>query len=179
MSNHATTPAPKTVRLERLLPGPIERVWAFLVEPEKRARWFAGGELEPRVGGKRELIFKHSNITDEPPPERFKGAVAGFTSVAEMTRWDPPRALAFTWSGNGEESEVTWELEPRGDDVLFIITHRALPTRDEMVDVSGGWHAHTDILEALLRETKPTPFWSNVEQLEKHYGAVFAQNAAG
>ncbi len=179
MSNYATNPAPKTVRLERLLPGPIERVWAFLVEPEKRARWFAGGVLEPRVDGTRELIFMHSNITDEPPPERFKGAVAGFTSVAKMTRWEPPRALAYMWSGNGEKSEVTWELEARGEEVLFVITHRALPTRAEMVDVSGGWHAHTDILEALLRDTTPAPFWTNIERLEKHYGDAYPPNAAG
>ena len=26
----ATMPAPATVRIERLLPGPIERVWAYL-----------------------------------------------------------------------------------------------------------------------------------------------------
>ena len=178
MTDYATTPAKKTVRLERLLPGPIERVWAFLVEPEKRARWFAGGVLEPKVGGRRELIFKHSNITDEPPPERFKGAVAGFTSLGEMTRWDPPRALAFTWVGDGEPSEVLWELKPQGDDVLFVITHRALPTRAEMVDVSGGWTAHVDILEALMRGAKPAGFWSNIERLEKHYSAAYPQDAA-
>ena len=178
MSDFATSPAPKTVRLERLLPGPIERVWAFLVEPEKRARWFAGGALEPRVGGTRELIFKHSNITDEPPPERFKGAVAGFTSMGAITRWEPPHVVAFTWS-DGEVSEVTWELIPRGSDVLFVITHRKLPTRDEMVSVSGGWQAHVDILEALLRRAKPAPFWSNIERLEKHYIAAYPPNAAG
>ena len=32
-----TSPEQATVRLERMLPGPIERVWAYLVEPEKRA----------------------------------------------------------------------------------------------------------------------------------------------
>lgn len=178
MSDHATTPAPGTVRLERLLPGPIERVWAFLVEPEKRARWFAGGVLEARVGGARELIFKHSSITDETPPERFKGAVEGFTSMGVVTRWEPPHVVAFTWSEGGV-SEVTWELIPRGADVLFVITHRRLPNRGEMVDVSGGWHAHTDILEAMLRGTKPAPFWSNIERLEKHYGGAYPPDAAG
>jgi uncharacterized protein YndB with AHSA1/START domain len=27
---------PGTFRIERLLPGPIERVWAYMTEPEKR-----------------------------------------------------------------------------------------------------------------------------------------------
>jgi len=30
------------------LPGPIERVWEYLTDPDKRARWFAGGPMEPR-----------------------------------------------------------------------------------------------------------------------------------
>ena len=177
MTTYATTPAKKTVRLERLLPGPIERVWAFLVEPEKRARWFAGGVLEPKVGGDRELIFQHANITDEKPPERFKGAAAGRVSHGKITRWEPPRALAFTWGEDGG-SHVLWELTPKGDDVLFVITHSALPNRGEMVSVSGGWHAHTDILEALLRGAKPAPFWSNIEAVEKHYTAAYPQDAA-
>ena len=28
----------RTVRLERLLPGPIERVWTYLTDPEKRGK---------------------------------------------------------------------------------------------------------------------------------------------
>ena len=41
-----------TVRLERILPGPIERVWSYLTESEKRGQWFAAGEMELRVGGR-------------------------------------------------------------------------------------------------------------------------------
>ena len=36
-----------TVRIERTLPGPIERVWAYLVDPELRALWLATGDIEP------------------------------------------------------------------------------------------------------------------------------------
>ncbi|CFN67405.1 Uncharacterised protein [Bordetella pertussis] len=34
----------QSIRFERLLPGPIERVWAWLADADKRARWLAGGE---------------------------------------------------------------------------------------------------------------------------------------
>ena len=34
---------PAEVRLVRILPGPIERVWEYLTDSEKRARWFGGG----------------------------------------------------------------------------------------------------------------------------------------
>src|SRR5688572_29818333 len=40
--------APDTVRMERLFPGPVERVWEFLVDPDKRALWLAGGPMELR-----------------------------------------------------------------------------------------------------------------------------------
>ena len=37
-----------TVRFERLLPGPIERVWQYLTDGDKRAKWLCGGEKKPR-----------------------------------------------------------------------------------------------------------------------------------
>ena len=32
---------PATLKIQRLLPGPIERVWAYLTESELRRQWFA------------------------------------------------------------------------------------------------------------------------------------------
>ena len=34
-----------TLTVERTLPGPIERGWAYLTGPDKRARWLGGGTL--------------------------------------------------------------------------------------------------------------------------------------
>ena len=45
-SKMGTSTEPGTVRLERLLPGPIERVWAYLTESDKRATWFAAGTFD-------------------------------------------------------------------------------------------------------------------------------------
>lgn len=184
MSDYATSPAPATVRLERLLPGPIDRVWAFLTDPEKRKRWFAGGEMAAE--GPFSLFFQHRNITDEPGPEKFKTAIEGFDSPCRMVRWEPPKVLAFDWlnaphadGSDAGASLVTWELFEKGDKVLFVITHERLPNRAEMIDVSGGWHAHTDILEAVLTGAKPKPFWANIETLDKHYEGAYPQDAAG
>jgi hypothetical protein len=44
-----------TVRFERLLPGPIERVWDHLTKPEFLATWLAVGQMDARVGGRVEL----------------------------------------------------------------------------------------------------------------------------
>ena len=64
--------APDAVRIERLRPGPIERVWDYLVDPRLRATWLAAGAFEPRVGGTVELAFHHATRTpddDAPPPK--------------------------------------------------------------------------------------------------------------
>ena len=52
MNQHSTYVEPGTMKLERLLPGPVERIWAYLVDPDKRAAWLAGGSFDLRVGGK-------------------------------------------------------------------------------------------------------------------------------
>jgi uncharacterized protein YndB with AHSA1/START domain len=43
------------VRFERLLPGPIERVWDFLTKPEHLATWLGEAHFEGRAGGFVEL----------------------------------------------------------------------------------------------------------------------------
>ena len=72
--DYGTTPEPGTVRFERLLPGPIERLWAYLTDPEKRATWLAGGPMELRPGGRVELRFRNPDLSPvhEATPERWK-----------------------------------------------------------------------------------------------------------
>ena len=59
---------PGTIRFERLLPGPIERVWAFLTESDKRGKWLAWGEMEPEVGSDFELHFHHAELSAKQAP---------------------------------------------------------------------------------------------------------------
>jgi uncharacterized protein YndB with AHSA1/START domain len=42
---------PAMLKIQRLLPGPIERVWAYLTDGELRRKWLAAGEMEMKVGG--------------------------------------------------------------------------------------------------------------------------------
>ena len=51
---------PHTVVFERLLPGPIERVWAYLTESDLRRQWLAAGEMEMKVGTPVELTVSVS-----------------------------------------------------------------------------------------------------------------------
>jgi uncharacterized protein YndB with AHSA1/START domain len=87
----------RTVQIERVLPGPIERVWDYLTKG----------------------IF--------------------------LTRWDPPRALAYTWVVDvpnspadavpGEDSVITFELEPQGKKVQLT---RTLPEYERRFRMAVG-----------------------------------------
>jgi uncharacterized protein YndB with AHSA1/START domain len=170
MSEFGVVTAPGSLRFERLLPGPIERVWAFLTESDKRATWFAGGALEPRVGGKMELFFKHANLAQpgEAVPEKYKQAHdPGIRAMHEITRYEPPRLLAFTWAGPA--SEVTFELTPQGDKVRLVLTHERLADRDAMRNVAGGWHSHLTLLADRLEGRASGPFWPLVTRLHAEY----------
>ena len=165
----------RTVRLERLLPGPIERVWAYLTESEKRKKWFAEGPMELRPGGKIEFIFHNSELAPagEATPERF-AQFEGMVSPGRVVRVEPPRLLSFQWfEESGEASEVTFELSERGDKVHMVLTHRQLRNRQEMVSVASGWHVHVGVLIDQLNGREPQPFWARIEKLEAEYDKRF------
>ena len=77
-----------TVRFERLLPGPIERVWDHLTDPELRRTWLAGA------------------------------------AAADITACQPPQSVEYAFD---DASVVRFDLEPRGENVLLVLTHRRMP----------------------------------------------------
>lgn len=165
--------AEDAVRLERLLPGPVERVWAWLTDPGLRRRWLAGGPMALHPGGAVELRFRHAGLSpdDGPVPERYREMHAhGHVLPGRVTVCEPPYRLAFTWGGaDGDDaSEVSFELTPRGDRVRLLLVHRRL-RRDDMTGVAAGWHAHLAILGAGLRGDRPPAFWTLHAALETRY----------
>jgi uncharacterized protein YndB with AHSA1/START domain len=174
MSEYGKLIAGGAVQFERLLPGPIDRVWKYLTDSELRGTWLASGPMEQRAGGAATLHFQHANLTshDETPPEKYRSMMEkGVTSVSTVVRCEPPRLLTITWD---DDSEVTFELAAKGEQVLLTLTHRRLKTRGDVINVSGGWHSHLGILEERLRGEEPRPFWPRVEKFEREYSRRFA-----
>ena len=167
MNDYGTIIEAGAIRFERLLPGPIERVWAYLTESDKRGQWLASGAVEPRVGGRVELQFRHADLSPhrEPVPEKYRKYENGAGFTAEVTRCEPPRLLSHTWP---DGSEVTFELTAQGEQVLLVLTHRRL-TPTETLSVAGGWHTHLGILVDRLNDRVPQPFWSTYGRLEAEY----------
>jgi uncharacterized protein YndB with AHSA1/START domain len=124
--------------------------------------------MELHVGGKVELKFRHADLSAEKEiPERFREKCAGEpTLFGKVTAIDSPRLLSFTF---GDSGEVTFELTPRGKDVLLVLTHRQLSNRQMMVSVASGWHSHLGILADVLSGNEPRPFWTTVTKMEAEY----------
>lgn len=170
--------APETVRVERLLPGPITRVWDYLVVPELRATWIAGGTIEPRVGGRVELVFRHATLTrdDDAPPPKYAAMREEARMTGAVTDWAPPHRLAYTWGEDGGgASHVQFELSQEGERVRLVVTHTRLCERELLLSVSAGWHAHLDILRDRLEGREPQGFWRRHTALEAQYAQRLPQ----
>src|SRR4029453_15728579 len=101
MSAYATEAAygvltePATFTIQRLLPGPIERVWAYLTESKLRRKWLGGGGGEMKVGAPFEFVWRNEELPD-PPGERPAGFGDEFRMKSRITAVDPPKRLVFT-----------------------------------------------------------------------------------
>jgi len=159
-----------TIRFERILPGPIERVWEYLIDSDKRQLWLASGKMEPRVGAKVALSYDNAGLSPDktPPPEKYKGRGRA-TTHHTVTRFEPPRFLTLTWGDDKNPSEVSFELSAEGDGVRLVLTHRRLPGRSSMLSVGPGWHAHLAVLSDCLNGRTPGAFWTLFSNLEDYY----------
>lgn len=162
---YGTLTEPATLTIQRLLPGPIERVWAWLTDSDLRRKWLAAGEMDLKPGAPFELVWRNSTLTD-PPGQRPEGFGDEHRMQSRITEIDPPHRLSFTWQNSGD---VTFTLAPQGSEVLLTITHRRLPDRGTMLMVSAGWHAHLDVLAAIASGAKPAPHWDNWTRLKQEY----------
>lgn len=156
---------PTTLKLQRLLPGTVDRVWNYLTKSDLRRKWLAAGEMVLEPGAPFELTWRNDELTT-PPGHRPDGFASVQSMASRIIEIDPPRRLVIGW---GSEGEVTFELAPAGERVLLTIIHRRLVDRGSRLNVSAGWHAHVDILEATLAAEGPAPFWDNWVSLKGDY----------
>ncbi|HEY5817507.1 MAG TPA: SRPBCC family protein [Mesorhizobium sp.] len=154
-----------TLKIERLLPGPIDRIWDYLTDSDLRRQWLASGEMERMTGAPFELVWRNDELT-APSEHRPDGFPQEQRMQSEILEFDPPHRLSFTWSGGGD---VTFELQPKGRQVLLTLVHRRLADRATMLSISAGWHMHLDILAARATGNEPAPFWDGWSRLKQEY----------
>ena len=64
MNNYGELIDQNTLQFKRVLPGKIERVWQYLIDPELRGKWFASGAIDLNPQGVMELNFHHQSLVD-------------------------------------------------------------------------------------------------------------------
>ena len=153
------------VRFDRLLPATPSNVWPVLTDPNRLPAWYGTGVIEPRVGGKVDLMSGH-----------IRGVV---------TQWNAPHKLAYTWNvfNPGDvvspypESYLTLTLAPQESEVVLTLEH--LPVLERFVRLNAlGWHSYLDMVEAALRGQPVEPRQAYMTRNAKRYGIDLANPLA-
>ena len=160
---------PASLRLERLLPAPPGKVWAYLTDSELRRQWLASGDMVLEPGAPFEFVWRNDELTD-PPGRRPAGFEAQHIMKNRIIKADAPRELVISW---GENGEVSFVLTPEGQNTRLVLIHKRAPSPDILLNVSAGWHAHLDVRMAQLGGTKAKPHWDNWLALKQDYKARF------
>ena len=142
---------------ERELAAPPARAWAFLTEPSLLSGWYGEAVMEPKEGGRIELMGGH-----------IRGVV---------TAWRPPQLLAYTWNvfQPGETvsgwpvTYLEFALAERGATTLLTLTHRPIPARMQPQTMMG-WHTFLDMLQAGIKGEAIGPRGSYMQKNAGLYG---------
>jgi uncharacterized protein YndB with AHSA1/START domain len=170
-----------TVRFERFLPGPIEKVWAYLADSDKRGEWFTSGALPAKVGEPFEMRFHHADYSPHkspPPPgyENIDREPQVMNSI--LLALEPPHRLAFTFGkpvGPDQYTEVDIRLTPQPDGkIKLTLTHSKLPDRGYALNISGGWHCHLEMLQYKAEGRVPPSIWDVWRQVDGVYDKRYA-----
>ena len=120
-----------------------EQIWEAITSAERTAKYFYGTAIE---------------VTAESVTSR--GSDGAFSSREAVFEFDPPRRLVHEWRSEYDPeladepaSRVTWQVEPRGDELCLVtLTHDRLEGSPKTaVDVSGpGWMYVLSSMKTLL-----------------------------
>ncbi|MGD0723321.1 MAG: SRPBCC family protein [Roseiarcus sp.] len=149
------------MRFERRYPRSIETVWSALTDPVRLKDWMGAAHVEPRAGGRYELML------DGPNP-----------MTGRILTWEPPRVLEFAWSNaHAPESTARYELSRDGDGVRLIFTHRGAPFANRAL-MLPGWHLFFERLAALLVDPTARQSKHGWRELQAIYLAQYQMNGA-
>ena len=110
---YGTLIEPTTLKIQRLLPGPIERVWAYLTDSELRRKWLAAGAMEMKVGAPFELIWRNDELND--PPGKRPAEASPKSTACRAGSPNSIRCASFRSPGTtAATSRSNWSRGARG-----------------------------------------------------------------
>jgi uncharacterized protein YndB with AHSA1/START domain len=165
-----------TLRFERNLDHPIEKVWDALTNNARLKEWLADdGEIDLRPGGR--VVLK-DHVVD--------------STIVDL---DPPNAIEYGWKGEYYDGgTVRWELSSTPDGTRLQLTHRmnvmsqeeAEAFKERMPGLPDGWEPlsstlagwHT-ILDRFVAAVDGTPIPDDMDrwrELHEHYKASLTRS---
>jgi uncharacterized protein YndB with AHSA1/START domain len=122
-----------------------ERLFPLLVQPEALVRWWPDvAELEPRLGGRVRMTFRGG-----------ESVVTG-----TVTRFEPPRALGFTWirdESPGVTTQVDFTVVPVAEGRCRVeVVHSGWEAAPELRPMHDAGWAH--FLACLVDLAEGRPF---------------------
>ena len=147
-----------SVRFERLYSGSPGQVWMALTSADRMSRWLgAAVDIDPQVGGSIRVSWSAENVM-----------------TGEITRYDEPHVLEFTWNEEwlGIASIVRFELRAEGSSTVLTLEHLGVP-RAQAAGLGAGWHGHLDAIAAELLGQSLSP-QARYETLRPEYAQRFA-----
>ncbi|HYD05401.1 MAG TPA: SRPBCC domain-containing protein [Reyranella sp.] len=154
------------VRFERSIAATPDKVWSVLTNVRQLPGWYGEGVIEPKIGGRVELMGGH-----------IRGTV---------TQRQPSRKLAYTWNvfspgqedSSFPESYLTLELAPRDGGVHLTLTH--LPVLEAFAKLNAmGWHTFLDMVDAAARSAPVEPRETYMKRNAERYGVDLSKLPQG
>jgi uncharacterized protein YndB with AHSA1/START domain len=138
-----------TLRMQRRLPHPPEKVWRAITEPQHLAHWF-------------------------PAPVTIDGdhITYGFGPDGHITENTPPHRFTYTWG----DDELHWELHPDGPHTVLTFTH-TFTDRHGAASFAAGWHTCLIAMLAHLDHRRP-PATDDTRRLHEHFIAILGLPSA-
>ncbi len=147
-----------TVRFQRLLSAPPERVWEYLTEAELLPEWLGNGYISEEIGGKIEL--------------RSGGPVVRGIVLAR----EPLKHLSYSWIvymlGDDvpavTEAIINFDLEPVDEGTRLTLTQGPIDP-EYRARAAGGWHALLAVLQGALSEDSSADFMETFQRVYPEY----------
>lgn len=122
-----------TLRFDREIAHPRERVWRAVTDSEELAKWFPTAVIyEPRVGAPMQFDFGGEHDLDVWP--------------GEVLEWSPPDVFAFAWG----EDVLRFELADAPEGTRLVFTHAFAHQPGKEARDAAGWSACLEAFDAVL-----------------------------
>jgi uncharacterized protein YndB with AHSA1/START domain len=149
---------PGTLRIERVIAAPRERVYAALIDPEAIPRWRVPREMRAEVHelDAREGGGLRVSLTYDAPDRAGKTAGRTDTYRGRFARLVPGELVVEVDEFETDdvalqgEMTMTFRLSDAGAGTRLVGTHEGVPAAISPADNAAGWREALDRLAALL-----------------------------